>query len=68
MLKLRSCCFEEEFQRLERRKMSGLQVEQLRKLDDEMPVEAKVDGKDEQSTKPDDSTVGEAVTTASVEG
>ncbi|GJU16639.1 hypothetical protein Tco_1144605 [Tanacetum coccineum] len=36
--------------------------------DDEMPVEAKVDGKDEQSTKPDDSTVGEAVTTASVEG
>ncbi|GJW04979.1 hypothetical protein Tco_1563835 [Tanacetum coccineum] len=36
--------------------------------DDEMPVEAKVDGKDEQSTKPDDSTAGEAVTTASVEG
>ncbi|GJU10838.1 hypothetical protein Tco_1133234 [Tanacetum coccineum] len=37
-------------------------------LDDvEMPVEAKVDGKDEQSTKPDDSTAGEAVTTASVE-
>ncbi|GJZ82980.1 zinc finger BED domain-containing protein RICESLEEPER 2-like protein, partial [Tanacetum coccineum] len=33
---------------------------------DEMPVEAKVDDKDEQSTKPDDSTVGEAVTTASV--
>ncbi|GKD79348.1 hypothetical protein Tco_1341969, partial [Tanacetum coccineum] len=35
--------------------------------DDEMPVEAKVDGKDEQSTKPDDSTAGEAVTTASVD-
>ncbi|GJW30499.1 hypothetical protein Tco_0047374, partial [Tanacetum coccineum] len=34
---------------------------------DEMPVEAKVDEKDEQSTKPDDSTAGEAVTTASVE-
>ncbi|GJT23595.1 uncharacterized mitochondrial protein-like protein [Tanacetum coccineum] len=36
--------------------------------DDEIPVEAKVDGKDEQSAKPDDSTAGEAVTTASVEG
>ncbi|GJU59437.1 putative ribonuclease H-like domain-containing protein [Tanacetum coccineum] len=35
--------------------------------DDEMPVEAKVDGKDEHSTKPDDSTTGEAVTTASVD-
>ncbi|GKB55272.1 hypothetical protein Tco_0906025, partial [Tanacetum coccineum] len=35
---------------------------------DEMHVEAKVDEKDEQSTKPDDSTAGEAVTTASVEG
>ncbi|GJW19874.1 putative ribonuclease H-like domain-containing protein [Tanacetum coccineum] len=35
--------------------------------DDEMHVEAKVDGKDEQSTKPDDSTAGEAVTTASVD-
>ncbi|GKC76304.1 hypothetical protein Tco_1127078 [Tanacetum coccineum] len=35
--------------------------------DDEMHVEAKVDEKDEQSTKPDDSTTGEAVTTASVE-
>ncbi|GJV87925.1 hypothetical protein Tco_1531863 [Tanacetum coccineum] len=35
---------------------------------DEMPVEAKVDEKDEQSTKLDDSTAGEAVTTASVEG
>ncbi|GKB20279.1 hypothetical protein Tco_0854202, partial [Tanacetum coccineum] len=34
--------------------------------DDEMHVEAKVNGKDEQSTKPDDSTAGEAVTTASV--
>ncbi|GKG37261.1 hypothetical protein Tco_0447434, partial [Tanacetum coccineum] len=34
-------------------------------LDDvEMPVEAKVDGKDEQSTMTDDSTAGEAVTTA----
>ncbi|GJU51643.1 hypothetical protein Tco_1221198 [Tanacetum coccineum] len=31
--------------------------------DDEMHVEAKVDGKDEHSTKPDDSTAGEAVTT-----
>ncbi|GKF69677.1 hypothetical protein Tco_0202734, partial [Tanacetum coccineum] len=36
--------------------------------DDEMPVEAKVDGKEEQSTKPDDSTAGEAITTANVEG
>ncbi|GKD54945.1 hypothetical protein Tco_1288332, partial [Tanacetum coccineum] len=36
--------------------------------DDDMPVEAKVDRKDEHSTKPDDSTAGEAVTTASVEG
>ncbi|GJS47114.1 hypothetical protein Tco_0597235 [Tanacetum coccineum] len=35
---------------------------------DEMPVEAKIDEKDEQSTKLDDSTAGEAVTTASVEG
>ncbi|GJR01080.1 hypothetical protein Tco_0524064 [Tanacetum coccineum] len=36
--------------------------------DDEMPVEAKVDGKGEQSTKPEDkSTAGEAVTAASVE-
>ncbi|GKB42038.1 hypothetical protein Tco_0886980, partial [Tanacetum coccineum] len=35
--------------------------------DDEMPVEAKVDRKDKQSTKPNDSTAGEAVTTASVE-
>ncbi|GJZ17495.1 hypothetical protein Tco_0553618 [Tanacetum coccineum] len=34
---------------------------------DEMPVESKVDEKDEQSTKLDDSTAGEAVTTASVE-
>ncbi|GKG21055.1 hypothetical protein Tco_0383650, partial [Tanacetum coccineum] len=34
-------------------------------LDDvEMLVEAKVDGKDEQSTKTDDSTAGEEVTTA----
>ncbi|GKC18624.1 hypothetical protein Tco_1020774 [Tanacetum coccineum] len=39
-----------------------------RVLDDvAMPVEAKVDGKCEHSTKPDDSTVGEAFTTASVE-
>ncbi|GJZ87627.1 hypothetical protein Tco_0659237 [Tanacetum coccineum] len=35
---------------------------------DEMSVEAKVDKKDEQSTKLDDSTSGETVTTASVEG
>ncbi|GKE23662.1 hypothetical protein Tco_1435174, partial [Tanacetum coccineum] len=35
---------------------------------DEMHVEAKVDEKDEQSTKLDDSTAGEAGTTASVEG
>ncbi|GJX84034.1 hypothetical protein Tco_0333515 [Tanacetum coccineum] len=34
----------------------------------EIPVEAKVDEKDEQSTKLDDSTAGEAVTTTSVEG
>ncbi|GJU55689.1 hypothetical protein Tco_1229403 [Tanacetum coccineum] len=42
---------------------------QRRILDaDEMPMEAKVDEKDEQSNKLDDSTAGEAVTTASVEG
>ncbi|GKF53238.1 hypothetical protein Tco_0160148 [Tanacetum coccineum] len=35
--------------------------------DDEMHVEAKVVGKCEQSTKPDDSTAGEAVTIANVE-
>ncbi|GJS11693.1 putative ribonuclease H-like domain-containing protein [Tanacetum coccineum] len=35
--------------------------------DDEMHVEDKVDGKEEQSTKLDDSTAGEAVTTASVD-
>ncbi|GKF56343.1 hypothetical protein Tco_0166683, partial [Tanacetum coccineum] len=35
---------------------------------DEMLVEAKVDKKDKQSTKLDDSTAGEVVTTASVEG
>ncbi|GKE56756.1 hypothetical protein Tco_1495941, partial [Tanacetum coccineum] len=35
---------------------------------DEMPVEIKVDEKDEQSTKLDDSTAGEAVTTTGVEG
>ncbi|GJT68072.1 hypothetical protein Tco_1019552 [Tanacetum coccineum] len=34
---------------------------------DEMPVEAKINEKDEQSTKLDDSIAGEAVTTASVE-
>ncbi|GJX28740.1 uncharacterized mitochondrial protein-like protein [Tanacetum coccineum] len=34
---------------------------------DVMHVEAKVDGKDEQSTKPDNSTTGKAVTTASVD-
>ncbi|GJZ21359.1 hypothetical protein Tco_0558398 [Tanacetum coccineum] len=51
-------------QMLERRKMSRPTVLE----DDEMPVEAKVDGKGEQSTKPDDSTAGEAVTAASVEG
>ncbi|GJY64256.1 ribonuclease H-like domain-containing protein [Tanacetum coccineum] len=34
---------------------------------DEIPVEAKVDEKDEQRTKLNDSTAGEAVTTASVE-
>ncbi|GKF70492.1 hypothetical protein Tco_0203549 [Tanacetum coccineum] len=33
----------------------------------EMPVEAKVDEKDEHSTKLDDSTAGEAITNASVE-
>ncbi|GJT07730.1 putative ribonuclease H-like domain-containing protein [Tanacetum coccineum] len=33
---------------------------------DEMPVEAKVDKEDEQSTKLDDSTVGKAVTTAPI--
>ncbi|GKG38451.1 hypothetical protein Tco_0460163, partial [Tanacetum coccineum] len=35
--------------------------------DDEMYVEVKVDEKEEQSTKHDDSTAGEAVTTASVD-
>ncbi|GJY91495.1 putative ribonuclease H-like domain-containing protein [Tanacetum coccineum] len=34
--------------------------------DDVMHVEAKVDGKDEHSKKPNDSTAGEAVTTASI--
>ncbi|GJY31881.1 hypothetical protein Tco_0415376 [Tanacetum coccineum] len=34
--------------------------------DDVMHVEAKVDGKDKQSKKPDDSTAGEAVTTAGI--
>ncbi|GJS89333.1 hypothetical protein Tco_0771969 [Tanacetum coccineum] len=34
---------------------------------DVMHVEAKVDGKDEQSKKPDDSTAGEVVTTASID-
>ncbi|GJV19757.1 hypothetical protein Tco_1368777 [Tanacetum coccineum] len=32
-----------------------------------LPIEAKVDRKDEHSTKPDDSSAGEAVTTASVD-
>ncbi|GJU96456.1 putative ribonuclease H-like domain-containing protein [Tanacetum coccineum] len=66
-------------QKLERKKMlrpTGLKrlkkddelMFDTRVLDtDEMPVEAKVDEKDEQSTKLDDSTAGEAVTTASVE-
>ncbi|GKC81445.1 hypothetical protein Tco_1137162, partial [Tanacetum coccineum] len=35
--------------------------------DDEMHVEAKVDRKEEQSTKSDDSTAGEAVTTTSID-
>ncbi|GJU08943.1 putative ribonuclease H-like domain-containing protein [Tanacetum coccineum] len=35
--------------------------------DDVMHVEAKVDGKDEHSKKPDNSTAGEAVTTASID-
>ncbi|GJU74799.1 hypothetical protein Tco_1266204 [Tanacetum coccineum] len=35
--------------------------------DDVMHVEAKVDGKDEQSKKPDDSTASEGVTTASID-
>ncbi|GKF05280.1 hypothetical protein Tco_0035948 [Tanacetum coccineum] len=35
---------------------------------DEMPIEAKVNEKDEQSTKLDDSTTGKAFTTVSVEG
>ncbi|GJU00287.1 hypothetical protein Tco_1110625 [Tanacetum coccineum] len=35
--------------------------------DDVMHVEAKVDGKDEHSKKPDDSTAGEVVTTASID-
>ncbi|GKB88620.1 hypothetical protein Tco_0960892 [Tanacetum coccineum] len=35
--------------------------------DDLMHVEAKVDGKGEQSKKPDDSTAGEVVTTASID-
>ncbi|GJR56489.1 hypothetical protein Tco_1407010 [Tanacetum coccineum] len=35
--------------------------------DDKMHAEAKVDGKEEQSTKPDDSTASEVVTTASVD-
>ncbi|GJU22096.1 hypothetical protein Tco_1155438 [Tanacetum coccineum] len=48
-------------QKLERKKTS-------RTTDtDDMPVKAKVDKKDEQSTKLDDSTTSEVVTTASVE-
>ncbi|GJR70360.1 hypothetical protein Tco_0016425 [Tanacetum coccineum] len=35
---------------------------------DEMPMEAKIDEKDKQSTKLDDNTAGEAVTIAGVEG
>ncbi|GJZ21420.1 uncharacterized mitochondrial protein-like protein, partial [Tanacetum coccineum] len=35
--------------------------------DDVMHVEAQVDGKDDQSKKPDDSTAGEAVTTGSID-
>ncbi|GKE76275.1 hypothetical protein Tco_1542395 [Tanacetum coccineum] len=62
---------------LERRKMSRpTGLKRLRKVGISRRVEssedqeslAKVDGKDEHSTKPDDSTVGEAVTNASVEG
>ncbi|GJY17854.1 putative ribonuclease H-like domain-containing protein [Tanacetum coccineum] len=60
-----------KIQRLERKKMSRpTGLKRLRKIvleDDEMHVEAKVDKKEEQSTKPDDSTAGEAVTTASVD-
>ncbi|GKE74755.1 hypothetical protein Tco_1536796, partial [Tanacetum coccineum] len=52
-------------QRLEKKKNSrptGLKRLKKVVLDaDEMPVEAKVDEKDEQSTKPDDSTTGEAI-------
>ncbi|GJX87023.1 hypothetical protein Tco_0337797 [Tanacetum coccineum] len=67
-------------QRLERKKKSRTTgLKRLKKVDidadvewsldtNEMPVEAKIDEKDEQSTKLDDSTAGEAVTTASVEG
>ncbi|GKF33412.1 hypothetical protein Tco_0106612, partial [Tanacetum coccineum] len=59
-------------QKLERKKMSRhTGLKRLKKVDIdadvEMPVEAKLDEKDEQSTKLDDSTAGEAVTTASVE-
>ncbi|GKD22078.1 hypothetical protein Tco_1223781 [Tanacetum coccineum] len=61
-------------QKLERKKMSR-PTDRMRKLmfdigvldADEMPMEAKVDEKNEQSTKLDDSTAGEAVTTGSVE-
>ncbi|GJR66309.1 hypothetical protein Tco_0012374 [Tanacetum coccineum] len=67
-------------QKLERKKMSRPTVDETQERqddelmfdtrvfnDDEMLVEVKVNEKDEQSTKPDDSTTGEAVTTASVE-
>ncbi|GJW92050.1 hypothetical protein Tco_0169603 [Tanacetum coccineum] len=63
-------------QRLERKKMSrptglkrlkkGMSIEDI-DADVDL-VEAKVDGKNEQSTKPDDSTAGEAITIANVEG
>ncbi|GJU59561.1 hypothetical protein Tco_1237327 [Tanacetum coccineum] len=73
---------QKRIQRLERRKITRPTVsEKIRRLrqnddlmfaygvleDDVMHVEAKVDGKDEQSKKSDDSTAGEAVTTASID-
>ncbi|GJW68471.1 putative ribonuclease H-like domain-containing protein [Tanacetum coccineum] len=62
MLKLRRLWFEEKDP-----KDDDLMFDTRVLEDDVMHVEAKVDGKDEQSTKPDDSTAGEAVTTASVD-
>ncbi|GJS34735.1 hypothetical protein Tco_0533117 [Tanacetum coccineum] len=50
------------------RELSPLKTRRVLVLEvDVMHVEAKVDGKDDQSKKPDDSTIGEAVTTYGID-